>query len=839
MPELVSSNIEMLTPAQQKMIQDLAKSGLVPEDINAREAGPLEFAAINVSGGHQGYVIPYYDIDGKPKSFYRIRLFNGPSKYRQIKNSGNHIYYPPGFARLVQGQRSQGTLRYVIICEGEKKAAACVKVGIPAVALGGVDSWKTRNIIVPEGAEFNKTADGKSIAIKIPQGAEDDVIEEDTPVLAKGLQELLDLALRDSLHLIIAFDRDTLEGSGVKPEVQRAAAHLGFGLRFQGIPFAQIHQLLLPSLPAARRSGGQRDFDKVGLDDYLVATDDGGTSLRSLIDATLSAPFSFPRHPNIQQMVVRKLQKGSLTRNEVKTIALAILSELDASGRRLRSEDEKQSYYFDKAAGSLIPVNMNMNNRGLIHETAFGQLLYRRFGLSAADGRLLTWLDAQFQSEQPIESVQPHRVIARPRTMEDAVRYQISDSQYVKVTADEDEPVQILDNGSEGYLFEAGQVKNIDAEDLREALKACRPSSDGIMPCWWDDVLKTVRLRDPEKTRLLAAVLFYISPWLYRWRGTQLPIELILGESGSGKSSLCEHRLNILTGNPNLRNAPADLRDWHASISNTGGLHVTDNVQLLDKNLRQRLSDEICRLVTEPDPHIEARKLYSNNELVRVPVSCSFAITAIQQPFMQADLLARAIVIELDKSVAADENAQVTYDASWVPHQMQSRGGRTMWVAHHLMALHQFFKLVKKEWNPKYMASNRLINVEQALILMGKVFGMDLNWAPKYLTSKTSYATADADWALEGLTDFARMVIARGDVEKRWSAMEITAWALGSEDYAECVQLANPRKLGRYIDMNKVLVASIAGIREAGKIGNRRVYAVRPTVVNKMPSPHN
>jgi hypothetical protein len=357
------------------------------------------------------------------------------------------------------------------------------------------------------------------------------------------------------------------------------------------------------------------------------------------------------------------------------------------------------------------------------------------------------------------------------------------------------------------------------------------------MLCWWDDVLKTVRLSDPDKTRTLAAILYYISPWLYRWRGTQLPVELVLGESGSGKSSLCEHRLNILTGNPNLRNAPTDLRDWHASISNTGGLHVTDNVQLLDKNLRQRLSDEICRLVTEPDPHIEARKLYSNNELVRVPVSCCFAITAIQQPFMQADLLARAIIIELDKSVAADEDAQVTYDASWVSHQMQSRGGRAMWIAHHLMALHQFFKLVKREWNPKYMASHRLINVEQALILMGKVFGIDLNWAPKYLTSKTSYATADADWALEGLTDFARMVIARGSLEKRWTAADIVTWALGSEDYSECAQLSNPRRLGRYISTNKVLVASIAGIHEAGKAGNKQMYVVRQTATNRSSIP--
>jgi citrate lyase beta subunit len=115
---------------------------------------------------------------------------------------------------------------------------------------------------------------------------------------------------------------------------------------------------------------------------------------------------------------------------------------------------------------------------------------------------------------------------------------------------------------------------------------------------------------------------------------------------------------------------------------------------------------------------------------------------------------------------------------------------------------------------------------------MGKVFGIDLSWAPQYLVSKASHATADADWALEGLTDFARMVIARGSLEKRWTAADIVAWALGSEDYSECVQLSNPRRLGRYISANKVLVASIAGIHEAGKSGNKQMYVVRRTATN-------
>src|SRR5690606_37311113 len=120
----------------------------------------------------------------------------------------------------------------------------------------------------------------------------------------------------------------------------------------------------------------------------------------------------------------------------------------------------------------------------------------------------------------------------------------------------------------------------------------------------WGQVLQTVRLRDHHKQQAITTLLYYMSPWLNRWRGMQLPVEMVLGESGSGKSTLCELRLSIITGQPRLRNAPQDLKDWHASIANSGGLHVTDNVQLVDRNLRQRLSDEICRIITEPSPHI-------------------------------------------------------------------------------------------------------------------------------------------------------------------------------------------------------------------------------------------
>src|SRR5258708_40363412 len=116
-------------------------------------------------------------------------------------------------------------------------------------------------------------------------------------------------------------------------------------------------------------------------------------------------------------------------------------------------------------------------------------------------------------------------------------------------------------------LFQSDQV---DALDPKKLVEAYQKQSEAPLSCWWATTLSQVRLRDKDKQRIIAALLYYMSPWLLRWRGMQLPVELIVGESGSGKSTLCELRLDILTGRPLLRNTPTDLKNWHASVTNTG-----------------------------------------------------------------------------------------------------------------------------------------------------------------------------------------------------------------------------------------------------------------------------
>jgi len=812
------------TNPSQLVQQDLSKSGITAQEMRARLLAGAERAACGIPHHIDGYVIPYYDIRGLPIPFYRCKLFDNPqAKYLQVRNTPNHIYFPRLF-RQVYDENLHAERNFVIFTEGEKKALCTQKMGFPCVAAGGVDSWRNKVLLLPKATQFNQYSYNKNlISAKLPSSTEG--FTESSSSTAVGFEEFVNLLVANNTTVIIVYDSDRM--AGVRPEVQRAAATLGYELRSRGLSLAQIRQVILPTLGDAN--------EKTSLDDFLLSPNGGRVKFEALIKKCLARPTAFPRHPDIRALVTKKLQAVKISRKDMQHLALAIICELDSRGRRMFCPDEGQYYYFDNFTSELMHVDINTNQREMVQGTLFGKMLYADFGISpSADSRLLQWLGTLFSAEEPVEKVYPHRVLARPAPGEDILRIQLNRGQYVKITdaGSIEQGIQLLNNGAEGVLFESDAVLPIDPADFLHELDIQSQPTHPTRNVW-EQVFKHVRTKptedgvDAHHIRLIS-LLYYASPWLYRWRGTQLPIELIIGESGTGKSTLCELRLAVLMGEPALRNAPHDLKDWHASIANTGGLHVTDNVQLVDKNLKQRLSDEICRLITEPNPRVEMRKYYTNAELMKIRVDAVFAFTAITQPFMNADLLQRAIILELEKSIPT-EGEVITYDAMWKQQQLNVLRGRVGWFVHHCIVLHRFLQAVRKYWNPSYSANHRLINLEQILmILHTHVFGNsqeDASWIPKHLAGSVDSAITDADWAFEGLCTFAK----GHPPGKNYSAQFIAEWATIQDDYSECYQLTNSRKLGRYLQTHKHLVATIAGLHENGKVANRIVYKVVKT----------
>ena len=807
-------------------IEDLARSGLKPPDVSARVLTGAEMAATGIESSRvpEGYVIPYYDIHGDLAQYYRIKILDphSPVKYRAMRDMPNHVYFPPGLPRLL----SQPQHRYIIITEGEKKAACAVKHGFPAVALSGVDNWRNRRLTLPDNTEFKAIKGRKVIQAKIPQGDSNALVIQDTGVVAVGFPELIDFMVQREMEAIIVFDSDGPQG--VKSQVQRAAAQLGYELRYRGLPISSVRQLVLPA---------GKD-QKVGLDDYIMGrgVKDFAAALRNI----RAKRIAFPRHPNPKTFVASRLQKARLSRKETQDVALSILMELETRGRRLRNKASQEMFYFSHKSHTLMPVALG-NPRITLHDTMFGAHLYNEFNLAAIDQRVVGWLAAQFHGEPGIDEAVTHKVICRVPSMPDCIAYQLSDSHFIIITPNPRDPYKIALNGEHGVLFEQGHVEPLNHNAIETNLVE-QLDSDKIH---WLDVLQGFnfmpatpageRMRTEEKLtneqlldqgRMLATLLYYLSPWLLRWRGTQLPVEMVIGEPGSGKSSLYALRQTVITGAPRLSNMTNDIKDWYAGITSHGGLHILDNVHFTgsNKDYQQRLSDELCRLVTEPDPHIELRKLYTTSDVVSLPVTCTFAITAIEQPFFTTDLIQRSAIFEL-------QAISKGHDAQWNPKQLDRLGGRSGWVAHQLAAIHKFLVAAVHEgqWDDNYQAGHRLANYEQALIIMARVLGMPEEWIPQALHRATATKMSDTDWTLAGIADYvAAFKEHHGDAyqAKRFSARDIVEWAEAHDEHSRNPILTNGWRLGKYLRGHKGSLQKNIRLYENGSYANKTMYSV-------------
>lgn len=870
----------MLEPIKE----DLARSGLTMQDLNARPATSAEFANCNYHRTDAvGYAIPYYSITGAPLPFYRVKLVGptapGNGTYRQPANTQNYLYFPPAFLstleRHVEGRHARGQQAYIIITEGEKKAALACKLGFPTAAVSGVDSWRNRTFILPADAEAYQATDSEGqqrLKVKLTSASMEEMLEQGGT--AQGFNQLVDLALNNNLCILICYDSDPiaatslletiaerhaaagynlteeqdatdklgpisveeideaemnpaiLQETHLKFEVQRAAAALGYELRSRGIPTHRIRQLVLP-LPRIDEVNATLEVKKVGLDDFLMAN--GPDDLEILISENLAKRVAFPRHPAIRSYVVSQLQRN-VGRKQLMSLALAIITEMDARGRRLLDADTKVPYYFDDEQHKLFTVRLE--SKEPIHETPFGQFLYHAFGISAADNRILSWIASLFTGEQPIEYVTPSRVVTfvklpdDPRSAAPNIAYQISDSEYVIVTPNRAKPIEIVYNGTYGVLFEPGHVVPIRKQELIKEFYAQFKNGAAPFEPWWLDVLRTLNVKNPDGVEAEASVkqfalLHYISPWLLRWRGMQLPVEFAIGEAGSGKSSLCALRLSVLTGNASLRNQPRDIRDFYSGIVACGGVYAIDNAKFTDKNIQQALSDDMCRITTEPKPHVELRKLYTTSDLFKAPIRATFLWTAIEMPFRTVDLIQRSAVLHVKGVVGAK-------DGDWVPRMLDNYGGRVGWVAHQLLFLHKFLVRAKTAWNPDYRASHRLAHYEQALVIAAEVCGMETGWIKGILKASMEKVLEDGDWAMDGIREFADMMRQAYPGGTQFPVASLVNWAVTQEDYARCTILVNPRLLGRYMQAHAQTIEQIAGIKEAGTYGNRRVYRIMP-----------
>jgi hypothetical protein len=136
------------------MIADLSRSGLTTVDVKKLQ---LSTAKHSLKPETAGYVIPYFDSNGKKTKFYRVRYVEStltgfsaltgrkPLRYNQPPNTVNEVYLPP----YIDWKAHFASNEPLIITEGEKKSAAATKEGLPTIGLGGVWCFMSKRIEAP------------------------------------------------------------------------------------------------------------------------------------------------------------------------------------------------------------------------------------------------------------------------------------------------------------------------------------------------------------------------------------------------------------------------------------------------------------------------------------------------------------------------------------------------------------------------------------------------------------------------------------------------------------------------------------------------------------------
>lgn len=206
------------------LLSDLERSGLDEKDARRMRLEPCNEeqaqTVLNTSFATDGYVIPYFQPNGKLIDAIRFRFLNEllgkdkkPVRYSQPKGTDPHLYYPPctRWGPILKDPNTPFTLT-----EGEKKAYKACKEGIPTIGLGGVWSFKCKRL-------------GKALI--------DDF-------------ESIQLSGRT---IYLCFDSDARSNT----DVQKALRELAAQLDARG---AHVYRKNLPFSP----------YHKIGLDDYLL-----------------------------------------------------------------------------------------------------------------------------------------------------------------------------------------------------------------------------------------------------------------------------------------------------------------------------------------------------------------------------------------------------------------------------------------------------------------------------------------------------------------------------------------------------------------------------------------
>lgn len=246
-------------PLRDSTLHKLAASDLSAEDaelMQLRDVTSAECAGLGLPASADGFLIPYFGLDGRQTRFFRVRYMEDTRKgfarfssrkalrYGQPKGTATEVYFPP-FLDWEAISRDADTP--LLITEGELKSCCASKQGLPTIGLGGVWCFQS----------------------------------------AKSGSPLLDSLLGfqwNGRTVYIVFDSDAITNPDVLGAEKRLAARL----------VEQGATVFIARLP------GHEDVQKIGLDDYIVLH-----GVDSLQKEVLEPAFEYEQSAALHELNVR------------------------------------------------------------------------------------------------------------------------------------------------------------------------------------------------------------------------------------------------------------------------------------------------------------------------------------------------------------------------------------------------------------------------------------------------------------------------------------------------------------------------------------------------------
>lgn len=645
------------TPSQ---VQDLHKSGLEPEAIKAcvfssRDPEELKrLLNLDYDGPTSGLVFQYHDLHDrgqvnscriKPDTPFNIK---GKSvKYMQPRGVETRIYVP------ITNRQEQLFDKDVplLITEGEKKSLKASIEGYCAVAAPGVSNF------------FDKSTS---------EEAGRDVLKH----------ELLALNVGRGRVNYICLDANKTENR----KVLKAELRLARSLKAEGIEVKLAH---IPQLS---------EYEDTGLDDFLVAQRKDG------LDTLLDSAWTFPIAVELKKFTketfswgTRSLAMEYYLSNDDEEEKEDILTEFDKLGVtekdiakydiQRKNKLEMKAALSGRMVGEELRGHLNQRRISSIADLGMPRSKYianvvvatlRRIGKFIFDGSLTWYLN---NSSKRIDLVEPGTF--------DIILYQIFDinptaSEYKAVLSEIDLRARIeglhvpirkqsffcakthtlykFNGNFEVYkITEAGysivsngtdDVYFVEDEGYQQFKRLARYEKDFMFKVFRTFNLDTTRLSAWQTYIIIKMFIYYGMFYVDR-----RPIIHVKGEFGASKTTLARIIVKMIKGP--LGEVSADFgnaNDVKAKLKNSS-IMCWDNVE--------SMSDEtiniLCSVATGTE--IEARKLFSNGELIKFRPACILMMTSISTFFLhkRPDFQDRILAIPLNR-IAVKRTEQEIYE---------------------------------------------------------------------------------------------------------------------------------------------------------------------------------